>query len=242
MGVFSHPRGYRYEGKVDLHARNSPHAELVRLVGRGKRVLEVGPGAGHVTEALASQSNSVTCIELNPEMESSIAPLCERVIIGDIETMDLAGSLGAAKFDVVTFGDVLEHLKDPVGALKRFMPFLSVGGCIVASIPNVAHRSVRYSLLCGDFTYKDEGILDRSHLRFFTWNTIQCMFQEVGCEIDEVVRIKRTSFMDWESKKAAPFLERLMRESLKVAMRMVLRKDALTYQFVVRAKPADSDR
>src|SRR5690242_10330690 len=111
---------------------------------------------------------SVVGIELDPQMGELARPQLERLIIGDLETVDLAAELGDERFDVLLFADVLEHMRDPAAVLARTRPFLRDDGLVVASLPNVAHISVRLSLLAGQFRYRRWGLLDETHLRFFT--------------------------------------------------------------------------
>ena len=236
MGLFS-SENMCYGGEVDITARNSPHAELVRLVGENKHVLEVGPGIGHVSKVLKSKGCNVVAVELSQKMGAMAEAWCDRVIVGDIENLDLIEILPDMKFDVIAFGDVLEHLRDPTLVLKKAKEFLVEGGYVVASIPNIAHRSIRYELLMGEFRYQDQGILDRTHLRFFTLANIEIMFGEAGYAIDELRRIKQSSFFCRERERELGLLQRLGRAIVKGCLRIMLRGEAMTYQFVVKAIP-----
>ena len=230
----------QYYVEVDPAAKNSPHAELIRLVGIGKDVLEVGSGMGHVTKVLKSLGNRVTCVELREDLAAIAQKYCNRMIVGDIEEINLCEVINRERFDVVTFGDVLEHLRDPVAVLRKVRPFLKAGGYVVASIPNIAHRSVRYALLLGEFNYEDEGLLDRTHLRFFTRMTIEDMFKESSYQIVDVVRIRNNSFLDHKIRHGISFSRRLSREVLKLCLKVGLRGEALTYQFVMKAVPTQN--
>jgi SAM-dependent methyltransferase len=112
----------------------------------------------------------------------------ERVIVGDVEELDLEAELGGERFDAILFADVLEHLRDPAAVLRRVRPFVADGGAVVASIPNVAHASVRLSLLAGSFRYREQGLLDESHLRFFTREGVQDLFEGSGYLITDWLR------------------------------------------------------
>ena len=92
-------------------------------------------------------------------------------------------------FDYIIFGDVLEHLHDPLRTIRYCRRFLKSGGCIIASIPNVMHISVMQKLLNGDFTYTDDGLLDKTHIHLFTLNEIVKMFQAGGYAIREMEAI-----------------------------------------------------
>jgi O-antigen biosynthesis protein len=240
MGLFTTEAVTYPKLDIDLADENSAHAALVRLIGQGRRVLEVGPGWGHVTRALKQRGCHVTCLELSSEMAAVSERFCDRMIVGNIETADLGQELPSRGFDVITFGDVLEHLRNPVAVLRQVKPLLTTSGCIVASIPNISHRSVLYALLLGEFPYSDDGLLDRTHLRFFTRRTLETMFQEAGFRISTMVRIMNDSF--YVSTKPVPrnTFDRLKHKAFKAVLRMFSHRDALTFQFVVRAEPRES--
>src|SRR6266508_4394193 len=173
----------RYHSDVDLSQKNSTHAQLIRLTGRNKQVLEIGPATGYLTEILRSRGCRVWCIENDPEAAKIAAQFCERMVVSDVEKIDLVSTFGDQRFDVVMFGDVLEHLVEPRAALARVATILKPEGYVVASVPNVAHGSLRLSLLRGEFRYTELGLLDRTHLRFFTRETTEAMFRQAGYRI-----------------------------------------------------------
>ena len=234
MGLFRQD-SVMYGGVIDLQAPNSPFVELLKMVGNGKRVLEVGPGIGHVTKQLGQQDCKVTCVEKNKNMADMAKEFCARVIVGDIESDTIGRHLSTERFDVITFGDVLEHLRDPVEVLNNLRPLIAPAGYLVVSIPNVAHRSVRLSLLFGEFDYADSGLLDRTHLRFFTIRTIEQMMNECGFKIVDIVRVCDASLMDTLLRRTASWGQRVVLEMVKVLFRGLVRGEALTYQFVIKA-------
>src|SRR5215218_1856672 len=185
----------KYETEPNLDDRNSSHALITELVGPDKRVLDVGCAAGNLAEVLTGRGCRVTGIELDPEVARRAEERCERVIVGDVERLDLGAELDEGSFDVVLFGDVLEHLKDPLQTLKRLKPFLRAEGYVVASIPNVAHGSVRLALLQGRFQYRSLGLLDDTHLRFFTRESVGQLFEDAGFLITDFRRTIQGIFM-----------------------------------------------
>jgi O-antigen biosynthesis protein len=106
------------------------------------------------------------------------------VCVGDVETLDLA--LPPGRFDAIVCGDILEHLRDPDQLLRQARTWLTPDGALVASIPNVRHHSVVRSVLEGNWTYESSGLLDRTHLRFFTRREIEKLFFRAGFTIDEM--------------------------------------------------------
>jgi len=170
------------EGYVAL--REDPyktHSLVVGYCGSNKRVLEVGCSTGYVSRALQERGCRVTGIELDATAAAEARRWCERVVVGDIETLDL-DQLDSG-YDVLLLADVLEHLRDPVAALQRLRPLLSPSGYAVISVPNVANWAMRLGLLAGRWNYTDRGILDNTHLRFFTLRTIRSTLTEGGFQV-----------------------------------------------------------
>lgn len=145
------------------------------------RLLDVGCGAG-VMASWAKKSlgiQEVYGIELFQEAADKARSLLDGLIVGDIEQTELPWT----GFDCIVCGDVIEHLKDPWMAVRKLSTHLNPNGVLIASIPNVAHFSVISKLLRDKFEYQDAGILDRTHLRFFTKHTISKLFLCCGLEI-----------------------------------------------------------
>ena len=226
-----------YGGDLDLSRHNSPHVQLIKMVGANKKVLEVGPGIGHVTKHLKKAHCQVTCVELDACSAAKVREHTNDVVVGDIESEEVQKHIAGKRFEVVTFGDVLEHLGDPLRVLLQMRAVLSPDGYIVASIPNIAHRSMRLSLLFGEFNYADAGLLDRTHLRFFTKTSIEQLMAEAGYQIVEVFRVRDASLMDGYLRKTASPGKRILLEIVKMLFRVFVRGEGLTYQFVIKAVP-----
>jgi SAM-dependent methyltransferase len=140
---------------------------LLRLWGRrsGLDVLDVGCGFATTSQYIQELGNRVTGIESSTEAVAVARSRIGAVMEADLQQCDLAG---LPRFDVIIFADVLEHLAWPIGVLRRYLPLLRDGGSVIVSLPNVGLWSVRLGLLFGRFHYDDTGVLDRTHLRFFT--------------------------------------------------------------------------
>jgi 2-polyprenyl-3-methyl-5-hydroxy-6-metoxy-1,4-benzoquinol methylase len=223
----SAPR-YDFEG-IDL-ASDNVHADVVRLVGESKRVLELGPATGYMTRTLRERDCAVVGIEIDPETAEQAGAYSERVIVGDLDTLDLAEALGEERFDVIVAADVLEHLKNPLSLLHLLRPFLEADGYFVISVPNVAHGSVRLALLTGHFDYREVGLLDSTHLRFFTRESFERLLDEAELGLAEFHRHE----LNLDASEV-----QFDAEALPVALREKLESepDARTYQFVVKAVP-----
>lgn len=223
-----HAPRYDFE-QIDLES-GSTHADVVLLTGEGKRVLELGPATGYMSHAFAERGCAVVGIELDAEMAERAAEHCERVIVGDLDRLDITQELGDERFDVIVAADVLEHLRDPLGVLRRLRPFLSDDGAFVLSLPNVAHGSVRLALLGGQFDYQEIGLLDRTHLHFFTRRSIEQLLDDA--ELGIVAFNRHDLNID---ASEVPFDAAVAPPELRAALDAD--PDARTYQFVVKAVP-----
>jgi 2-polyprenyl-3-methyl-5-hydroxy-6-metoxy-1,4-benzoquinol methylase len=223
---------YRYERAIDVDT-DSTHARVVRLVGADQRVLELGPAAGHMTRVLRDRGCTVVGIEVDPEMAGQAAAFAERVIVGDLDGLDLAEELGSDRFDVIVAADVLEHLADPLSALRALRRYLAPEGYFVISLPNVAHGSVRIALLQGHFDYQNVGLLDTTHLRFFTRESIGRLLDDAELAAAEIFHQQLdivASEVPFDPARVPPeLLEELSRDP-----------EARTYQFVIKAVPLDA--
>ena len=156
---------------------------LAKAIGRPRSVLDVGCGIGLNGAIAKARGAKVTGIEIVPERAERARQLLDEVISADLETDDVVDKLGDRRFDLMLFGDVLEHTKEPRAVLERLAPLLEDGGHVVVSLPNVAAWTVRLSLLGGRFDYEPSGILDDTHLRFFTRKTAMELVEAAGLEI-----------------------------------------------------------
>ncbi|MGH9152500.1 MAG: class I SAM-dependent methyltransferase, partial [Acidimicrobiales bacterium] len=222
----------KYEAKVDLRNANTSHALLIELVGRDKRVLDVGCASGYLGETLRQQGCTVAGVEYDAEAAEAAKAVLDEVVVGDVGELDLVGHFGAGSFDAVVFGDVLEHVVDPAGVLRRLRPLLAPGGAAVVSIPNVAHGAVRLSLMSGRFDYRPLGLLDDTHLRFFTRDSLHDLLAEAGFVAVDVRRTVAGVFDTEVAVRREDFDDHVV-EAVEDD------PDATTYQFVVKAVPRD---
>jgi 2-polyprenyl-3-methyl-5-hydroxy-6-metoxy-1,4-benzoquinol methylase len=165
-----------------------PRSELIPLVpANAKRILEIGCAEGSFARALRrarpTSQLEIVGVELCETAAIEAATVLDRVIVGNVERMDLPYE---DYFDCVMFADVLEHLVDPWRMLSRAKSLLRRGGVIVASIPNVQHLRVLLNLILGRWEYEQYGIMDSTHLRFFTRKSISTLFTSTGYELRSV--------------------------------------------------------
>jgi methionine biosynthesis protein MetW len=164
----------------------SSHSLILRLIKAppGSRVLDVGAAEGYLSRLLTERGLRVTAIERDPAMADVCRYHCDSVVIADL---DQPFPLSATdKFDVIICADVLEHLRDPLAVLRGLAHYLRPAGKVIISVPNVAHLWIRLQLLAGRFNYTDRGILDRTHLRFFTLKTFRDFLDNGGFAIESV--------------------------------------------------------
>jgi len=204
-----------------------PRSDIIKLIpNKVRRVLDIGCSIGELGKNLkGTRRVEVVGIELNEKMAAIAAEKLDQVITGDIEKIDLNDYFYPSYFDCIIFADILEHLKDPWRVLRKSVKFLADEGIIVASIPNVRHYTTILILAFGGYwPYRERGIHDRTHLRFFTLRNIKEMFQNAGLKIVRVERkyriIERPHRYNRFSKYLAypPF------------------KDLLTFQYLIVAK------
>lgn len=169
-----------YVSKYD----DKPRTELINLIDEPpKRVFEIGCGAGATGLALKQKFQGIEFIGMEPEEKvAQIAQTrLDRVIVSDIEKVQL-DTLGLKKeyFDLIICADVLEHLYDPWKTLFVLRDYLKPDGRVIASIPNIQHIDIINNLLKGNWTYSKYGLLDATHIRFFTLSEIIKMFSGTG--------------------------------------------------------------
>ncbi len=174
---------------LDKHASYYEQArhDVIRLIpNTTKRLLDVGCGNGN-TGYVARKTidlEVVYGIELFESAAIEAATKLDHVIQGDIEKMDL--DLPLNHFDCILCADILEHTRDPWAVLEKLKPYLTDNGVLVASIPNIRHLIPVMKILTDRFEYEEYGILDKTHLRFFTLHTIRQMFEQSGYEIHRI--------------------------------------------------------
>lgn len=223
------PTGERYPVKASPY---SSHSRIVEMCGdgRGRRVLDVGCARGHLGSLLLGKGWAVTGIEPDPDDAAVARNAGLEVVVAPAEQA-LSGL--ANRHDVIVFADVLEHMVDPAAVLSAAVPLLERGGRIIISMPNVAHLTTRLQLLFGSFTYTDRGILDRTHLRFYTRRTVRSLVE--GCGLT-VVRMTATPA---PIEEVLPVLlrSRILRPILALgALAARIRPSLLGYQFIIVAE------
>ena len=149
-----------------------------------KFILEVGCGEGVFSSMISREDREIWGIEINPQSAESAREKCKQVFVGDFN--EIYGQLPRNYFDCIVFNDVLEHMYAPWDVLRNVKDLLTTQGVVVSSIPNFRYISnlITEILFQGEFRYRPEGgILDDTHIRFFTSKSILRMYDELGYRV-----------------------------------------------------------
>ena len=227
---------HKYDYQVSLDDSNRAATKVLRMVGRERRVLEIGAGPGSVTKLLKDPGEcSVTAVEVDVEAMPHLAPYCERVLQRDLNDPTWTRGLEVpGGYEVIVAADVLEHLFDPWSTLAALKPLLAADGYVVVSLPHAGHNALVAALLTGNFRYHDWGLLDRTHIRFFGLKNIEELFTRAGYAIVESDYVlhepKATELADlWSA--LPPRLQRALAAA----------EYGEIYQVVVKARPRTAD-
>lgn len=175
-----------YEELFKKNSFSSTQREILKIVGENKVVLEIGPSTGYMTKAFMDNGCTVDVVEINKEAVAKIPKSARKIInmsIEDVSVDSLSGS-----YDFIILADVLEHLVNPSEVLKNLLKIATTETKLLISVPNIASWVMRKKLFFkGDFKYQESGLLDKTHLHFYTVNTLPAFLDENSWKTEKVI-------------------------------------------------------
>lgn len=216
-------------------ATNNSWSNMFRFIPDGSRVLDVGCSTGNFGEALKVHKNCTTVgVDLNAADIAEAVTRLEAAYVLDITQPQARAVLGT--FDVVVFGDVIEHLPDPRAVLSAVHSLLNPNGIVVFSIPNMGHLSVRLDVLEGRFAYTEIGLLDKTHLHFYDRPEVHSVFEDS----DFIIADELSTLVGYPDRWVAERLNALGLAASSQFLSMLRSTDAEIFQFVGVAVPGNS--
>lgn len=190
------------------------HSIVNKKIEENSKVLDIGCAAGYFAKELQKKNCKTWGVEMNREAAKVAEKYCEQVVVLDLEK-EKKLPFKKGMFDYILFLDVLEHVRNSQGNLHYFSQFLKPDGKIVLSIPNIAHISMRLKLLLGNFDYEKKGIMDETHVHFYTRKTLQELIQKSGLYCTEIIYSSDFGQL--------PYAGRLLRKIPKVYQYLITR-------------------
>ena len=222
---------HQYHRSFDPQGQDSL-AKLARLVRPGSLVLDVGCGPGVLAAYLSEQRACyVDGIEGDAASAQQGARFFRSLWVADLEAEDPAMLVAGARYDAIICADILEHLREPERLLRHLLPLLKDDGELFLSVPNVAHAGLIAELLGGELRYRDEGLLDRTHIHFFTRDSLLRLLDACGLRVYSFDSVR----LPVEQSEFDPAALQALEEPVRA--RLLASEDAETYQFIVSCAP-----
>jgi SAM-dependent methyltransferase len=220
----------QYEFKPFKYSSHYWILQSLRAEKEPVKILDVGTASGYLGKIWRRNGHYVAGIEYDAATAEKAREYYDAFQVADVETFAFPYR---REFDYIVFADVLEHLRDPAAVLRRCIPALKETGRIIISVPNIANWVIRLGLLFGKFDYMDRGILDRTHLRFFTRRSLNRLMNDVSCEVLNTIPTPLPVQL------VLPFTESKIFAPLHEAHYALTRcwKPFFSYQFVIIAAP-----
>jgi O-antigen biosynthesis protein len=220
----------KYKYNIDLNENNASSI-ILKSIKNGADILEIGTASGSMTQYLKENLNcKVYGIEYN-ETDANIAKkYLQHLLIKNVEEIDFQSEYQNITFDTIILADVLEHLQNPLNLLKKIKPLLKENGEILISIPNVSYIGVVLNLIDGKFEYNQTGILDETHIKFFTLNSFTNLINQSNLFIESIDRVNintsKSEFRTDIKKYPNQVIDYIISKN----------SEAFTYQFIYKLK------
>ncbi|MPV85328.1 class I SAM-dependent methyltransferase [Ostreibacterium oceani] len=226
--------GKVYQRQFDPKDKNSSLALIAKHIPKGSRVLDIGCGVGELGRYLKEVKDCyVVGIEYSQESIQIATQKLDKAVMLDLNKDRLESNLfdvQATEFDVIVIADVLEHIYSPERVLESAKSLLSDSGKLLISIPNAGYVGALIGLYDDSWHYREEGILDRTHIRFYTQKTIAALLDETGFQQQICDRVSR-DLLDSE------FTQRIDSQADAVRNWLLAKPEGSTYQFIIEARP-----
>lgn len=229
----------RYKTNIDLRV-NSSHSKMINMIEDNLTVLDVGCACGDMGDYLYTNKNcKMFGIEYDAESldfarQRNIYDELFHLNMNETEIVNEALSKFQGYFDYIVCGDVLEHLYDPQTVVNNLKPLLKKDGYFIISLPNIAHGGIKLNLLNDDFTYNEYGLLDRTHIRFFTKKSILDFFLKTKLELVLLNHVFYSLANNIENAK-------LSDHSVEIIEHIAKDDKSFIYQYIIKAKNTDID-
>lgn len=228
----------KYEFELNKEEMNDSHMGLAIRIKQNESVLELGCATGKLSKYLSEDKNCrVVGVDIDGHALKQAAPYCDKTIHADLDSVEWLEKIQDEQFDVILCADVIEHLKKPKELLSELKSYLHRDGRLLVSIPNVAHASIRLELLQGHFDYEKIGLLDETHLHFYTRNGLIKLLMDSGYLCNEIAY----SIHDMADEAIQKHLQNVGLTATDKTMNLFHAPDAQAYQFVVEAKPVQPE-
>jgi len=226
----------KYKANLNLKDKNNTLTNIFIRVKKNSKILDVGCASGYFDKVLKEKKGcSIVGIEIDKEDAKEAEKYCDQVIVADVESQDWERKLTIKKFNHIIFADLLEHLREPEKLLERVKKYLSNQGSILVSIPNIAHVSIRLELLKGDFIPEETGILDNTHLKYFTKDSFLNIAKQVGFDAKWV---SQSSF-DFPKEQIEKYLSGMGLKVKREALENLNSSDAVALQYIFELVPGE---
>lgn len=227
-----------YKNVFNENENNTSWSLAYDFVNEGDKVLEVGSGNGNFAKALVNHKNcDLVCIEPDEGDAKLAQKKIKRVINKTIE--ESIADLKGEKFDKIVFLDVIEHLLNPVEVIYSLKKILKPKGKIVFSLPNMGHTSVRIMIMSGEYVYGDTGILDKTHLYFYTDTQINKVFNEAGFFVDDMRYVEKNIKNEVIEHE---LIKKGIKKPSKDLIKLLQSKNGNAYQYVGMASVSKSKK